>query len=205
MFIRGRVGNLLGSLCLSILLLGLGQGAANAQTKLIKPLNGGTLRITRSGSYFLGANYVTLLGNLPVITVAVSNVTINLNGFSIISNATGGTAAIGISVANSSISGVTVVNGGIIGIRGTAIVLGSNGIASGLQLIGNKGDGVDCTSSCLVTNNVISGNTGTGLNFGTDTTSGYENNIIVPGLGGSTVTGGFNLGHNNCNGTGTCP
>jgi hypothetical protein len=198
MFIRGRVGNLLGSLCLSILLLGLGQGAANAQTKLIKPLNGGTLTINRSGSYFLGANYVTLVGASPVIKVAVSNVTINLNGFSIISNAPiSATGAIGINVL-SGVSGVTVVNGGIIGIRGTAIVLGSSGIASGLQLIGNAVDGVQCTSSCLVTNNVISGNGGTGLNF-SDATTGYQNNILSGN--GTDITGGTNLGKNVCSGS----
>ncbi len=195
---RGRLANLLGGLFLTILLLGLGQGAAHAQTKLIKPLNGGTLRITKSGSYFLGANYVTLVGASPVITVAVSNVTINLNGFSIISNATAGTTgATGINVLPG-VSGVTVVNGGIIGIRGTALILGSNGIASGLQLIGNKGDGVQCTSSCLVTNNVITGNLGTGLNF-SDATTGYQNNILNGN--GTNVTGGTTLGHNLCSGT----
>ncbi|HEX3409444.1 MAG TPA: hypothetical protein VHS07_04155 [Candidatus Binataceae bacterium] len=186
--------------CLSftVLLLGLGQGAAHAQTKLSKPLNGSTLRITKSGSYFLGANYVTALGALPAITVAVNNVTINLNGFSLIGP--GGTAtssAIGINVA-AGVSGLTVVNGTIAKIRGTALVLGSNGIASGLQLIGNNGDGVQCTTACLVTNNVISGNTGTGLNF-SDGTSGYQNNVIS--ANGGTVTGGTSLGHNVCNGS----
>lgn len=199
MFNRGRVVNLMVALSLPILLIGLGQGSAQAQTKLIKPTNGGTLRITKSGSYFLGANYTTLLGASPVITVAVNNVTINLNGFSIISNATAGsTAAIGINVSSSSISGLTVVNGGIIGIRGTALSLGSNGIASGLQLIGNNVDGVQCASSCLVTNNVIANNGGTGLNF-SDTTTGYENNILNGN--GTNVTGGRSLGHNLCSGT----
>lgn len=197
---RGRVVNLMGSLCLSILLLGLSQGAAQAQTKLLKPLNGGTLTINRAGSYFLAANYVTLLGNAPIITVAVSNVTINLNGFSIISNATAGTVnAVGIKV-KPGVSGVTVVNGTITRIRGTAIVLGSSGIASGLQLIGNAADGVQCTSSCLVTNNVITGNGGTGLNF-SDATTGYQNNILTNN--GTSVTEGTSLGHNLC-GTSVC-
>src|SRR2546422_637668 len=97
---RGRVTHVLFCLPLTLLMLGLGQGAAHDQTKLVKPLTGGTLKITKSGSYFLGANYTTGLVNFPVITVAVDNVTINLNGFSIIGPPAGtGTTGIGIKVA----------------------------------------------------------------------------------------------------------
>ncbi len=199
---RARVANLLVCLSLTLLLLGFGHGAAHAQTKLVKPLTGTTLRITKSGSYFLAANYVTALGALPAITVAVNNVTINLNGFSLIGP--GGIAtssATGIFVAPG-FSGVTIVNGTITKIRGTALVLGSSGTAGGLQLIGNNGDGLQCTAACLVTNNVITGNTGTGLNF-SDSTSGYQNNIISGNTGGAVV-GGTNMGHNVCNGA-LCP
>ena len=195
---RKHLASALVCLSLTLFLLGVGPTAAHAQSKLVKPLNGGTLRITKSGSYFLSGNYVTALGALPAITIAVSNVTINLNGFSLIGP--GGVAtssATGIFVAPG-FSGVTVVNGTITKIRGNALVLGSSGTAAGLQLINNNGDGIDCTSACLVTNNVIAGNAGTGLNFG-DSTSGYQNNVIS-GIGPS-VSGGTSLGHNVCNGS----
>ena len=194
MFNRERVGNLMVSLCLSILLLGLSQGVAHAQTKLVKPASGGTLTINKSGSYFLAANYITSLGNLPVIKITVSNVTINLNGFSIISQASGGGSAIAINTI-SGVTGVTIVNGTITKMKGTAIVLNGSSTVSGVQLINNNGDGVDCTSSCLVTNNVITGNGGTGLNF-SDATSGYQNNILTGN--GTNVTGGTSLSHNVC-------
>jgi hypothetical protein len=195
---RGRVTHVLFCLSLTLLMLGLGQSAAHAQTKLVKPLTGGTLRITKSGSYFLDANYTTGLVNFPVITVAVNNVTINLNGFSIIGPPAGtGTTGIGIN-AKAGVSDVTIVNGTITRIRGSGIVLGSSSTVGGVQLIGNNGDGLDCTSTCLVTNNIVSGNGGTGLNF-SDTTSGYQSNIIS---GNSTnVTGGTSLGHNVCGST----
>jgi hypothetical protein len=58
-----------------------------------------------------------------------------------------------------------------------------------------------CTTGCLITSNVINGNTGTGLVF-SDATSGYQNNILSGN--GATVTGGTNMGHNVC-GSALCP
>ena len=199
---RERIGNLTVCLGLTVLLIGMSWGSAHAQTKLEKPLSGGTIKITKSGSYFLGANLPTGLLAGPAIGVStgVNNVTINLNGFSIIGPGGIGSAA-GINASSS--SGVTIVNGTITKIAGKGVVLGSNSTVAGVQLIGNSGDGLTCTSGCLVTSNIINGNTGTGLNF-LDSTSGYQNNIIVPGLGGSTVAGGTNMGHNVC-GIALCP
>ncbi len=197
---RGRTGNVLLSLCLTLLLIGLSWGAAHAQIKLVKPATATTIKITKAGSYFLGGNLGGFLG-IPTITVAASNVTINLNGFSIIGpGGTTGTAT-GIKTA-SGLSGITIVNGTITKIHGTAIVLGSSSTVGGVQVINNGGDGIQCPSACLVTSNIVSGNSGTGLNFFADTTSGYQNNIIS--ANGANVTGGTNMGHNVC-GTSTCP
>jgi hypothetical protein len=55
---RGRVGKLFVGLCLT-LLLGMSLGSARAQTKLLKPPKGGTIKITKSGSYFLASNIST--------------------------------------------------------------------------------------------------------------------------------------------------
>jgi hypothetical protein len=198
---RGRIGKVLVSLCLTLLLIGLNQGAAHAQTKLVKPAGGGTIKITKAGSYFLAANLSTALLTTSAIAVStgVNNVTINLNGFSIIGPGGAGSAG-GINASSS--SGVTIVNGTITKIAGKGIILGTNSMVAGVQLIGNAGDGVICTSGCLVVDSIINGNTGTGLSFG-DTTSGYQNNIISGN--GATVTSGTNMGHNVCNGTATCP
>ena len=196
---RGRIGIVSIGSFLSILLIGVSWGSANAQVKLVKPASGGTIVINKSGSYFLGANLGFGFSNASAIRVnsGVNNVTINLNGFSIIG--TGGTNTGGINASTN--SGITVVNGTITKFAGKAISLGPNSVVAGLQLISNGGDALTCTIGCLVTGNVINSNIGTGLVFN-DATSGYQNNVI--NANGSKVTGGTNMGHNVCNG-GTCP
>lgn len=198
---RGRIGVLMFGVYLTILVLGVSWGSANAQVKLVKPVGGGTILINKSGSYFLAANLTFGFSNASAIRVntGINNVTINLNGFSIIG--TGGKNANGINAPTN--SGITVFNGTITKFSGKGIIVGSNSTVAGLQIIGNGGDGLTCTTGCLMTSNVINGNTGTGLVF-SDTTSGYQNNIISGNLGG-TVTNGTNMGHNVCNGTTTCP
>jgi hypothetical protein len=196
---RRGVENWLVCSFLTMLLVGIGWGSAHAQVKLVKPASGGTIVINKSGSYFLGANLGFGFSNASAIRVnsGVNNVTINLNGFSIIG--TGGTNTGGINASTN--SGITVVNGTITKMSGKAISLGPNSVVAGLQLISNGGDALTCTIGCLVTGNVISSNTGTGLVFN-DTTSGYQNNVINANAG--TVTHGTNMGHNVCNGS-TCP
>ena len=195
--IRGRIGNLMICTGLAMLLIGMSWGSAHAQTKIVKPANGGVLVISKSGSYFLAANYISALKGASIITVNANNVTINLNGFTI--SAPVGSASTAINAAGD--SSVTIVNGTITS-TGNAIVLGNSSTVGGMQLIKNNGDGIKCTSTCLVTNNVITGNGGVGLNFG-DTTSGYQNNIISGNTGG-TVTGGTPTGANVCNAV-ACP
>jgi hypothetical protein len=186
---------------LAMLLISTSWGSAHAQTKLVKPASGGTLVISKSGSYFLAANYTSTLPAASIISITVSNVTINLNGFTI-SDTTLNNTAPAISVNSpTKISGVTIANGTITK-TGTAISLGTSSAVGSMQLIGNKGDGVDCTSTCLISNNVITGNTGVGLNFGSDATSGYQSNVM--NLNGTDVMGGTNLGHNVCSGA-ACP
>jgi hypothetical protein len=197
---RGRIGILMFGSYLTILLIGMSCGSANAQTKLVKPAGGGAIVINKSGSYFLAATLTFGLSNSSAIRIntGINNVTINLNGFSIIG--TGGTNANGINAPTN--SGITVVNGTITKFSGKGIIAGSNSTVAGLQILANTGGGLTCTTGCLITSNVINGNGGTGLVF-SDTTSGYQNNIISGN--GATVTGGTNMGHNVCNGTTTCP
>ncbi len=198
--IRGRIANLMICTGLAMLLVGTSWGSAHAQTKIAKPANGGILVISKSGSYFLAANYTSALPKSSIISVTANNVTINLNGFTISDTAIGNTST---AINAPAVSGLTIVNGTITK-TGTAINLGTSSTVGGMQLINNKGDGVDCTSTCLVTNSVITGNTGIGLNFG-DTTSGYQDNIISGNSGGNVAVGaGTNLGNNVC-GTTLCP
>jgi hypothetical protein len=195
-----RAGKVLTCLCLTLLLIGFSQGTVQAQTKLI-PTGGPTLKITKGGSYFLGSSIKSTLTSAPVILVTVNNVTIDLRGFTIVGP--GGTAgtSTGIS-ASAGVTGLTILNGSITKIRGTGVSLGNSSTVIGLEVFGNAGDGIDCATACLVTNNIITGNLGTGMSFG-DTTSGYQNNIIS-GNGG-TVSGGTQMGSNVCNGSSTCP
>jgi hypothetical protein len=196
---RERSGNLMVSVGLAILLTGMSWGSALAQTKLMKPAKGFPIVISKPGSYFLGGNLLSTQTNFAVISVNVNNVTINLNGFTIAGPGGAGTAK-GINAAGD--SGVTIINGTITKIAGTAIVLGSNSTVGGVQIVGNSGDGLDCTSTCLVTNNIVSGNGAIGLNF-SDAASGYQNNIISGNV--TTVTGGVDMGNNVCNGSKLCP
>jgi hypothetical protein len=198
---RGRIGILIIGAYLTILLIGVSSGSANAQVKLVKPAGGGTIVINKAGSYFLGSNLSFGTPGAAAIRVAagVNNVTINLNGFAIVGSASGSTT---VAINAPTNSGIMIFNGTISKIGGKGIVLGSNSTVAAVQLIGNLGDGLTCGTGCLVTANIINNNTGTGLVF-SDGTSGYQNNIISGN--GATVTNGTNMGHNVCNGSITCP
>ena len=196
----GRFARVIASFALSLAIFCAYCGVARAQTKLVKPANGSTLTIKKSGSYFMAANFFSALRNKPVITVSADYVTINMNGFTITGAGTSG-AGTGNGINALGHTGVTIVNGSITAIPGAAIVLGTNSNVSSVNLISNGGDGIDCSANCLAVGNVITGNAGFGLNFA-DTSSGYESNILSSN--GTSVAGGTNMGHNICNGA-LCP
>ncbi len=155
-----------------------------------------TLNISKPGSYYLPRNLVSALTSAPVVLVTASNVTLNLNGYSIIGPGGSGTS-VGIE-ASQPVSNVTVENGAITGIAGAALTLGSNSEVSGMHIVGNSGDGVDCASGCLISGNVIADNGGAGINL-SDNTSGFQNNVLNGNGGG--IVGGTSLGHNLVNGS----
>jgi parallel beta-helix repeat protein len=156
-----------------------------------------TLTITKPGSYYLPRNLVSALTNAPVVLVTASNVTLNLNGYSIIGPGGSGTASAGI-LANPSVANVTVVGGTIAGIAGAAVNLGPESEVSGMHIVGNSGDGVDCASACLVSGNIIADNGGVGISL-SDSSSGFQNNVLNGNAGG--IVGGTSLGHNLVNGS----
>ncbi len=155
-----------------------------------------TLTISKPGSYYLPRNLVSALTSAPVVLVTVSNVVLDLNGNSIIGP--GGTGVSAGIETNPDVSNVTVENGTISRIAGAALNLGPNSEVSGVHIVNNNGDGVDCASGCLVTGNIIANNGGTGLVF-PDNSSGYQNNVLNGNNAG--ISGGTSLGHNLVNGS----
>lgn len=156
-------------------------------------------KLKKSGSFLQVSNITIPTKNTTTdaVDITASNVTVDLQGYTIMGPGSG----TGIGINASGQSNVTIENGIITGMGGPGIILGPNSVVRNVQIVNNGGDGVDCSSACLITSSVVSGNGGTGLNFGTDTTSGYSNNVIS---GTTTVAGGTNLGANACNG-GACP
>jgi hypothetical protein len=180
----------------TMLVAGVSLFAANglAQTKITKPSGGLPYKITKSGSYFLGANLAVTTKTTSAILVKVNNVSINLNGF-IISGLGAGSTGVGIDA--SAATGVIIANGTITG-YGTGITLSSNSSVQNVQILSNALNGIDVNgSSCVVSNSLISGNGGIGLNF-TDSTSGYLNNVLT---NSTNVQSGFNMGGNVCSGS----
>jgi hypothetical protein len=156
-------------------------------------------KLKKSGSYLQVSN-ITIPAKKTTsdaVDITAPNVTVDLQGYTI----QGPGSGTGVGINASGMSNVTIQNGIITGMGGAGIILGPNGVVRNMKIISNGADGVDCNPSCLITSSVITGNTGTGLNFSTDTTSGYSNNVIQ---GTTSVAGGTNLGANVCNGA-ACP
>lgn len=192
-------------ICLTFLVVGLMlHGSARAQTKITKPSGGLPYKIKTSGSYFLGSNLAVTTKTTTAIIVSASNVTINLNGFTI--SGLGATATSGVGINASAATGVTIANGVITGFGGDGILLGSNSTVENMQIYNNRGDGVDCggtSTACFVTGSVITGNGEAGLDF-SDVHSGFLNNVLNLNDTGTDVIGGTNLGGNVCSGN-ACP
>lgn len=82
------------------------------------------------------------------------------------------------------------------------IAVGSGGRISNNAVNANGGDGIEATTGTSVQGNSTVDNTGFGLVLGD--ASGYRENTIYSNTAG-TVTGGLNLGGNNCELALTCP
>ncbi len=157
--------------------------------------------ISKPGSYVLNKNIVNSSKNgADSVLVTASNVTIDLQGFTIM--LTVSTTGNGINATGQ--SNVVIRNGIIMGFGGAAIVTGNNGSISAITATGN-GSGITCGIGCLASGNILQGNTGFGLTF-SDPTSGYLGNVMQGNSGntvgtGGQVSGGTSLNQNVCNGT----
>ncbi len=156
--------------------------------------------ISKSGSYVLNKNIInSSKSGADSVLVTAPNVTIDLQGFEIMSTNTG--TGNGINATGQ--SNVVIYNGIIMGFGGAAIVAGSGARISGITATGN-GSGINCGVGCLARDNVLQSNTGFGLTF-SDATSGYLGNVLQGNSGNTVgnsgqVSSGTSLSQNVCNG-----
>jgi hypothetical protein len=155
--------------------------------------------INRPGSYVLAGNLVNGKAGAIAVFIASPDVTLDLQGFSIICNASNTGAAIDATGQ----ANVVIRNGTIVGCGGPAVIAGTAANISGITASEN-GSGFICGIGCVARDNVIQDNMGIGMTF-SDATGGYIGNVLQ-GNDGNTVgttgqvSGGTSLSHNLCNG-----
>jgi parallel beta-helix repeat protein len=127
------------------------------------PLTAAT-QIMSSGSYYLPGNIIVPQGSFGV-EIFVSDVTIDLNGFSLIGQSTSGSAD-GIAVQGT-VTDICVKNGTITGFQGAGISGNmSNCRFEKLTIDNNKGGGIIGTiSSSRFQNLIVNGNGNTGISI----------------------------------------
>ena len=111
------------------------------------------IKITKSGSYRLNGNLTVKTAGADAIDVNVSNVTIDLSGFTI----TGGVVAI--NALSAGAANVTVMNGSITGAAGGAL-LSDGAVVRNVRvsnLTGGSGffNAITCGNSCSLTGNTV--------------------------------------------------
>lgn len=155
--------------------------------------------INKSGSYVLSKNIVVTKSGIDALDITASNVTLDLQGYTILGNSN---ANNGINASGQ--SNVVILDGIVTGFGGAAIIAGTASNISGITAT-NNGSGITCGIGCLVQNNIIQGNgPGAGIIF-SDPTGGYVENVMQGNSGNTVgtsgqVTEGTTLGHNLCNG-----
>jgi hypothetical protein len=119
--------------------------------------------ISGSGSYRLTGNLVVPDANTTAVVVSQVNVTLDLNGFSILGSTSCSQTTPGSSVSctgtgsgkgiDASVNNVTVLNGTIRGMGNDGINLSSRARVEGLSVISNGADGMDVGTDSLVVGN----------------------------------------------------
>jgi parallel beta-helix repeat protein len=184
--------------CLTVCLMLLGSGVAGAQVLLRQPARF-PIRISRPGSYRLAETLDVKGGD--AILVLTGNVTIDLNGFSIVGSSE---KSSGVGINAGKMAFVQVSNGSIINMTGAGLVLGSNGVVKNAHVNGNGADGIDCGNDCQILDNSVINNAEYGILAGKNAiVSGNSANDNRNGFGiavaeGSSVTG--NLANGNATG-----
>lgn len=171
--------------------------------------------LSTSASYRLTGNLTVSSTSVDAIDVSASDVTIDLNGFSI-AGPGGSTSGNGISAAGA--TDVTVENGTITGFGGNAAIrAGNNSIIKNLHA-GSNGQGIVAGNGSVISNNVAHDNGGIGINCNgsgcaitgnavynngqgisaNDASTGYGENVLK---NTTNVSGGTSLKNNVCSGS----
>jgi hypothetical protein len=151
--------------------------------------------INKSGSYVLARNLVNGKAGAVAISITAPNVTLDLQGFSVLCTS----ASTGAGIDATGQANVAIHNGIITGCGGAAIIAGAAGTITAITAT-NNGSGITCGIGCVAGGNIIQGNTGVGMTF-SDATSGYIGNVLQGNNGaGAQVSGGTSLNQNLCNG-----
>ena len=126
--------------------------------------------ISVSGSYQLSGNLVVPDGNTGAILITADNVTINLNGFSIIGPVvcsggppvTGCSSGSGVGIISGN-SNISVSNGTVRGMFTGIDLLGAGNRIANVQAISNFGDGIDVGPGVIVSSSTASYNGRAGI------------------------------------------
>jgi hypothetical protein len=114
-------------------------------------------KIVASGSYFLTSDLFVSSSTKDAIDVNVSDVTIDLNGFSIIGPATG----TGVGIAAGAQHLITIRSGEVAGMGFDGMQTGHSSQITNMRLLKNGNNGIACADACDISHNVSDNN---GLN-----------------------------------------
>lgn len=185
-------------------------------------MRGFPLTISEPGSYMLMENIIVPNANTMAIEVTADNVTIDLNGFSIIGpvvcTASGSPATVACVPSGIDTSpciytlrdALTVKNGTITGCGGSGVFTWGSAIIENIYAKGNRGDGINVahgggTAKAIVRNTVASSNyfggiyVGCGLITGNTSSHNGLDGIVLQTHGlvsGNVATGNHNQGFN---------
>jgi len=126
-----------------------------AQNPIKQPAPGAfPIKITAPGSYILETN----LTGAPTdaIDIQANYVSLDLNGFAIIGTGSGD------GVNASGRTGVAIRKGSVTNFL-TGLNAGQSGVVQNVRAQGNSGDGIDCGSDCVISGNIANANGGNGI------------------------------------------
>jgi hypothetical protein len=191
------------SLCAVGALLAVAPAGAVGLKKLKQP-KAFPITISTPGSYILTSNLdVTKTGqpnpeNLTAIAVQADNVTIDLNGFSVLGPCTGGPpcsptgSGVGIDSVTAGRHNAVVLNGTVQGMGSNGIALVS-GHVDGVSALSNGDTGISANTASTVTNSTANFNSGAGIYAlggnvsGCTANSNSTNGIFAGNVSGSTA------------------
>jgi parallel beta-helix repeat protein len=142
----------------------------------LAPANGSAMIvISQSGSYYLASNIVATTGfQGSGIVVSADDVTLDLNGFSIVGSGVGNSVSSGISCASNTGKRLSIRNGKVRGWAGSGIDAktsgGSNAVITEVHASDNGGSGFSVSEDSVLTRCTSTSNTEHGFHLGTSNT-----------------------------------